>query len=639
MGGGLSVLVKDGREHGLALFSLATGLIVMVLLLLARQRAGEFNLSSFEVVRFALISVIPLITFIVGNRLVVREYSAGTRLFVESLPLNVTTPLIVKYLTGWCYLLVLGTVLIALSAALAGSAEFIDSRYLLLLLLRTSAIITLYWSIVFFASLTGKLRLLIYLIVGLALITLINHPGLEASRLGPVALMDQQLFVFERITIPWHDLIETLGFSLGFVVSGFGLALINEGSAIEQLGKPLSKRNMTAVTLLGLVVLSIYAEHQQERNTKAYEFTGEQVLRGQIIPIEISFIDEKYRPIATRIRTSLTQILIQLQADAGLGLATLPKLQIALNDKLERSEVYPEYTAGVLVTANFANYNDYEHSMLYTVGLHHLLLSLTNSRWSFETRHWMLDGLAHWWAEGAANAPASANNPEHFARAILTLRRIDSATNPMVPWQSIIDQYGFEAAGTLGYTALLYLAERQGVDTVISLASHYINEKPGSSSLETVKRLFNSDADRFEEVTGLTFSQFVDDWREWLSSHENDPAINKLLASVPTIAGDVQGIADARGVYWLEADYTALPGYVDRISGSCVLRHQLTGAYDVEEAMQSRERDRQKCTVGKSVHRVESRYTRGDRTYVVLEFENDQFSRPIILWAGRVHFQ
>jgi len=125
----------------------------------------------------------------------------------------------------------------------------------------------------------------------------------------------------------------------------------------------------------------------------------------------------------------------------------------------------------------------------------------------------------------------------------------------------------------------------------------------------------------------------------WLRHHENNPAINKLLASVPTIAGDVQGNADARGVYWLEAGYSALPGYVDGISGSCVLRHQPTGAYDVEEAMQSRERDRQNCTVGKPVHRVESRYTKGDRAYVVLEFENDQFSRPITLWSGRVHLQ
>ena len=435
--GGSSVLIKDCREHGLALLSLATGLIVVVLLLLARQRASEFNLSSFQVVRFALISVIPLIAFIVGNRLIVRDYSGGTRLFVESLPLNPATPLITKYMIGWCYLLALGIVLIALSAVLAGSAEFIDSRYLLLLMLKTSAIITLYWSIVFFASLTGKLRLLIYLIVGLALIGLINQPDFDASRLGPVALMDNQLFVFERINVPWHDLMETLGFSLGFVISGFGLALINEGSAIEQLGKPLSKGNITAVFLLGLVVLGVYAEQQQERNNKPHEFTGEQVLRGQIIPIEIAFLDEQYRPAATRIRNSLTELLTRLAADTGLGLASLPKLQVALNDKLERSEIYPEYSTGVLVTANFSNYNDYEYSMMNAIGLHHLLLLLTNSRWNLEPRHWILDGLAHWWAEGAANAPASTNNPEHFARAILSLRRIDSTINPLAPWQQM----------------------------------------------------------------------------------------------------------------------------------------------------------------------------------------------------------
>ena len=82
--GWFNVLRKDCREHGLSLLALATGLIAIVLLSAAQQQAAEFSMSSFEVVRFALITVIPLIILIVGNRLIVREYTLGTRLFTVS---------------------------------------------------------------------------------------------------------------------------------------------------------------------------------------------------------------------------------------------------------------------------------------------------------------------------------------------------------------------------------------------------------------------------------------------------------------------------------------------------------------------------------------------------------------------------
>lgn len=635
--GGLSVFLKDCREHGLALLSLATGLILVVLLLLARQRAGEFSLSSFEVVRLALISVLPLIAFIVGNRLIVREYTGDTRLFVESLPLNVSTPLIVKYLIGWCYLLVLGAGLIGLATVLASAAEFIEGRYLLLLLVKTSAVVTLYWSLVFFASLTGKLRLLIYLITGLALITLINLPTFDENRLAPIALMDHQLFVFERSIFPWRVLMETLGISVAFVAGGFALALINEGSVIEQLGKPLSKRNFAAIAMLGFALLGIYADLQEKWSSNAYEFTNEQVLRNEIPPIEVSYLDEKYRPDAEVIRTNLIQIISQFQADTGL--ATLPNLQVALNEEIARTDVAVEFTEGVLVTANYSDYNHYEHSLLNTVGLHHLLMMLTNNRWHLETRHWLLDGMARWWAEGAADALASPNNPQHFAKAILAQRRIDLASHPLLPWQTLSDQFGFEAAGALAYTALLYLAELQGPDAVINLALDFIDEKPGTSSLESLKHLFNPDTDRFAKATGIPFNQFVDDWSRWLSEQQRQPAINALLASVPRIEGEVRAVVDSQGIYWIEASYSALPGYVEGVAGSCVLRHQPASAYDVETEVLTKERDQQPCIPNKTAHRVDSRYSTGDRAYVVLEFENDHFTRPVLLWAGRVHLR
>ena len=641
--GWLSVLLKDCREHGLALFSLGTGLIAVVLISLTQQRAAEFNMSSFEVVRFALITVVPLITLIVGNRLIAREYSGGTRRFMESLPIKAATPLIVKLAMGWLYLATLGVVVVGIAALLADAAEFVDQRYLTLLLVKTLTILTLYWSIVFFASYTGKLRLLIYLIIGFALMLLYDLPNFDESRLAPIALMDHQLFIFERESFPLRDLIETLAISLCFIIAGLTLALIKEGSVAEQLGKPIDKRSLAGIALLTLGIFGVYQNLQENWDSSSTEFSGKHVLRNELPPIEISYLSQTHLPQARVILNNLKTIIDKFQADTGTG--TVPRVQVTLNSNLERTEIYPSFNDGVLVTANFSDYNDYEHSMLNTIALHHLLLKLTNNRWDYESRHWLLDGLARWWAEGADLAPGSLNNPEHFARAILALRRFSADDNPLLVWQRATDQYGFEAVEAMAYTALEYLANHKSVETVVQLTVDYINEKPGSSSAESIKRMLYTDNERFERLTGIEFEQFTTDWLDWVHGNQYEPAVSELLDLVPTVNGVVTTDVDDKGVHWIEASYQLRDqsqlqqSYDGNITGTCVLRHQPTSAYDLEIAISARERDRSPCVTDQVAHRIEAPYSAGDRVYVLLEYEHERFARPIPLWAGRVSFQ
>jgi len=633
----LSLLVKDCREHGLALASLGTGLIAVVLLSLTQQRAAEFNMSSFEVVRFALITVVPLITLIVGNRLIVREYTGGTRRFMESLPINPATPVVIKLLTGWFYLSLLGVILVVVAAMLADTAEFVNQRYITLLLVKTAALVSLYWSIVFFASFTGKMRLLIYLIIGLALMVLFDLPNLDESRFAPIALIDHQLFIFERQVFPWKDLLETLALSLLFISAGITLALVNEGSVAEQLGKPLSKRGLAAIALLTIGMLSVYQTLQEKWHSGNTEFGGKHVLRNEFPPIEISYLSRTQLPQAELIQKNLKNIIDKFQADTGT--ATVPRIQIALNSSLERTEIYPEFNDGVLVTANFTDYNDYEHSMLNTIAVHHLLLRLTNGRWDYESRHWLLDGLARWWAEGADRAITSPNNPEHFTRAILAQRRIPAGLDPLLAWESATDLYGFEAVEAMAYTAILFLAEQTGVETVLRLSTDYTDEKPGSSSAESINRMLHPDTKRFEQITGIAFERFTAKWLEWLIPQRNEPAVSALLNLVPAVSGEVTGTVDDNGVYWIEARYQPQADYRAGFTGTCVLRHQRTSAYNIETEIYEKKRDRKPCVIDTVAHRIEAPYTSGDRAYVLLEYEHERFARPISLWTGRVSFK
>jgi len=634
--GWLNLTLKDAREHGIAFVALAIGFFLVVLIALEQQRSGAFNMSGFEVVRFSLITIIPLITFIVGNRLIVREYTGGTRRFVEALPIKKFTPLLVKYFIGLFYISALCLFVVLIAANAASLAEDVTQRYLQLLLLKTAVIGLLFWSLVFFVSFTGRIRLVIYVVIGLTLAYLINMPSFDETRFAPLAIMDRQLFVFERDLFPWRDIIETVLISLLFVASGFVLALFNEGSIAEQLGKPVSRRDIAAFALLGMGCLTVYSTLQKKWENETYEFSGSYVLRSETSLLAVSYIEDANRPQAEKIVEQLQQTLVAFQTDIGLN--ELPQVQIALNTELEETEIEPELLDGVLVTGNFVNYDEFEHRLLQSIAMHHLLLELTNARWDYETRHWLLDGFARWWVMSTNQASRSAIDKELFALALIAKRRFNFEENPLLVWQSITDQYGFEAADALSYSAIVYLEQTKGRDKAVELAAEYINERVGSSSIESVQRFFPPDSERFEKIIGQSLLAFTAEWLAWLDTFREDAEIAELIDAVPQLQGQVNSVVDQTGVYRLEASYSTLADTTNSFpTGKCVLRHQFASAYDQETSIYERDRDRQDCTTQGIAHSIDSPYAPGDRTYVVLEYETEQFHRPIPIWVGRVH--
>jgi len=401
-------------------------------------------------------------------------------------------------------------------------------------------------------------------------------------------------------------LIETGLIAFLFVLAGFALALINEGSAAERLGKPVSGRDMAAIALLGIGCMTVFYTLQKRWETELYEVSGLHVLRNEHPKIAVSYNDEQYREQAEVIVDSLSDVLANFKADIGLD--ELPQVQITLNTELEKTEVTIELLDGVLLAANFEEYDDFEYSLLNAFAMHHVLLSLTNERWDFETRHWLLDGFARWWTEGASQAASSANNDELYALALLAQRRIDKFANPLHKWQRVTERLGIEATDALSYSAIVYLAQIKGNSTVIELAAEYIN-----------------------------WQEFNEQWLDWLRDFESRPNVSKLVAAVPRLKGEVTAVVDDLGVHRLEGRYFELDGFVSGVAGQCVLRHQLTSPYDIETWIQNRERDRQNCVTDTIAHNVESDYAPGDRVFSVLEFESEQFHRPIPLWVGRIH--
>jgi len=220
-----ALIAKDVREHRAAALFLGAGCLIVVLLLLAQNAVAAYSMSAFEIVRFALLGFLPLIALIVGNRLIVNEYLSGTRLFVEALPVGIVVPLLLKYLLGFVYIALIATAMVLLAAQQAGIADDVNLHYVLLILSKTWVMVTLYWSVVFCFSLCGYLRIALYLVTAALIGILAYFPGLDSSAFAPMALMDDQLFVYERDIIPWTEMGLTLLLSLVFTVAGFVLTI------------------------------------------------------------------------------------------------------------------------------------------------------------------------------------------------------------------------------------------------------------------------------------------------------------------------------------------------------------------------------------------------------------------------------
>jgi len=316
--GVISLLGKELREHTLALVMLACGLLVVVLILIAQQVSGEFNLSVLEIVRFSLMSVIPLIAIIVGNRLIVREYIGGTRQFVEALPVGNALPLTIKYVLGFIFINTLAAAVLGIAVLLSSNSEGLDNRFLLLVLTKTLTITTLLWSLVFFISITGRIRIICYVALGMLLLFLINSPNFDQALLAPIGLMDRQLFVFERDIIPWSQLIQTWLLTALLVAGGFMLALINEGSLVEKLSKPISKRDIAVLVLVVLASVTLYQTLAKTWDVETFEFGTSNVVRVDDPPIAVMYLEPEQLERATQLATLLKTVLGKFKADLGL---------------------------------------------------------------------------------------------------------------------------------------------------------------------------------------------------------------------------------------------------------------------------------------------------------------------------------
>jgi len=639
---GQALLGKDLREHGGAFAGIALASVALVLLALAQNRQAAFGISPFEVVRFSLITFMPLICLVIGNRLVVREYLAGTRQFVEALPVGTLWPLLLKYLVGYLFVALLGTAVVGICALGATLADDPSPEYLTLLLARTLVVLFLYWSVVFCFSLCGHLRVMLYLVTLGVVLALSFLPGVDATRFAPFALLDREFFVFERDLVPWWEMAWTVALGATFALAGFIVARLGNGSVAERLARPMTRRDYVLLGVLLAAGVALAGALAEKRTRDPVRFTGETVLRESRPDIELYYGAERHRPAAERFLQAVLRAGAPLET--RLDLESMPSIRLALRADREAHDIDYGTLDGVFVAANWLEHDDYDDAVLVAVVLHGILTARTGGRAPFEPYHWVLDGFTRWWAETAGEPAAlpAAHRAELLARALFILRRLDERQGLVDEWQGIAEGYGYPGAEALATSAVMYLQERAGVPAVMGLAREFLSVPLGSSVLASLADRRRTPEQRFTAATGLEFAPFMADWRTWLAERAGEPSVAALLAAVPPLAPVVR-VERRDGVPVITAGLVEVTGEVTgEVAGEpidppeCVLRHSLLAPFASEWEVDDEDERFAACAADPALYALEGAYASGDRALLSIELETQAFHQPFRLGSARV---
>ena len=230
---------------------------------------------------------------------------SGTRLFVEALPVGLLLPLILKYLLGLTYLLLLMVVVVGSSALVAGVADDATLQYAGLMFAKSAVIVLLYWSISFCFSMCGFLRIAMYLTLAATTLMLINTPSIDTSRVPPIDLMDRDFFVYERDIVPVRAMIGTVLISVFFSLGGFLVARLGEGSVAARLAKPMSRRDYVVLGVLVMAGFGVWSALQQRLERESFEFTNRAVIRIDEPRVSVSYLSPEYETSAQIIAARL----------------------------------------------------------------------------------------------------------------------------------------------------------------------------------------------------------------------------------------------------------------------------------------------------------------------------------------------
>ncbi len=535
------LLVKELRQHTVVLAVATLGLPIAWLMFLLGALGAPATVSYMEVhANFLRFAFLPF-AFAVGNRLVVAELYGRTQRFLEGLPMGRLEPFVVKWSLGAAMLLGVSGTSLVVSLAVASLREPIDVGFASSLGARTVVFTITLWSFLFLMGQLGKLRVPLYLVLGLVLIILATTTELELMRFGPFALVGQDLAV-SRAGVPWGETLASLAITVGCLAITIALSFVREGGVQETLSKPMSSRERAMVGIATCTVLIVWSGLQPEPEPAPYQMTGEFVVRGRAVPLVIGYGSAAAREDAEALLARLEPSLLALMP--AMGWTALPESRVVLRGSLDGRTFESAFLRpgdGALVRANFRASATPDLEGIEAALVRGLLDDRSNNRAHFEPQAWARSGFPLWWAHCGPHRNARAVDctlpAARRALAQLTLHATPTGgrgvDRPRIAaWNTLREQENDRVAESLAATGMVTLSRLTNGAGPASFARALFSQWSPRDSRTVLSTLFSPPSARLLASTQIDEATLHREWQADLVRDRASPEVAALLGRV-----------------------------------------------------------------------------------------------------------
>ncbi|MBL8920194.1 MAG: ABC transporter permease [Myxococcaceae bacterium] len=454
------IVFKELREHGwvFAVLFVLFGLGLAVSLSRGDEEGGRFAALKAFVLTYGLVAAL-----VAGNRLVVREYTGKTQLFLETLPISRLRVVVTKWLVGWAW--VTFSVTSAWAATWWWQAKTTPVPPLDALYALVPAVLwmTCFWAVCFVAGLLGRYRLLFWVVSGLFVYGLDTVGQLVVMQTPPFRLASESLAVANAWPEAIDVVVGSLVIGVGLLV-GLVLPVVGEGSIATTLSGRMTSREriFSASTLLvGFMLFSVLT---RDRDRPAFALESVIPKDSPVGPIGVlpgeGVSDAQAQALVEAIAIDVVTFVQAMEYPKLAGVYVVSQrgldpdivLRVPLGEK-----------DGHVFRANVADPR-FDPLMLRYRILHSIVGDHTDHRALEEDRHWLLDGFASYW-----NTRGDAE-----ARALLRRRAAASPVSlspqAIARWDETFERAGDCFGMGISFTLVDALVDELGEGAVIELA-------------------------------------------------------------------------------------------------------------------------------------------------------------------------
>ncbi|MCB1231927.1 MAG: ABC transporter permease [Verrucomicrobiae bacterium] len=525
-----------------------------ILLFSIMQGQGGSHLIAMRLHAFLL----AFSALILGNRLVVAEYSSRTQLFLESLPLPRLRIVLVKFFLGLIVILLSAAGGLSIALVVSARTEVYTPRFIGILNARYLCFAVFVYCFFFGMGFLGRYRFVGYALIigGITLLTRIRD--LQMSDLAPIHLVGGT-FPFEREVYPVTSLAITGGLALAFFLLAVALASVREGSVSSLLGERMSYRDKITLTALIFGILSAAYVIDEHKTKAPYQLAGgAEAADTRIARVTVAPTSREARELADQIGKDLDAM-----ADF-LGLESMPPIFV-----IERPDLDPdqfEYgwldsAEGVIVRTAF-RHPDWRYALCLEHLVGDVIENTSHGRAMKEDRFWVIDGFTLYWPHrGDSDAPLDRDR-HLLLRALYGTEHLGELRKPgdLHRWFTHQERVGHEITAGIGWSLLRVLEQEAGADAARNWMRTVLATER-SPSLISAYRDWETPIDtRFQKITGMSLPEFLGRWNEALDPWRETLA--EPLEKLPTIQGKLEFEGEEGATTQVHYDFSP-PGETD----------------------------------------------------------------------------